>query len=170
MLDQLDERARQLMTTEGVASDAVEIAYFADVCYVGQSYPLEVPFDPAAPHALDRLYEDFLLIHDRVHGHSTRNPAKLINLRSVHRAGGGGLALDADLPAAGEAPRAAYRTIRIDGVEGSVDAAVYDRARLPLDFTTNGPAIFEQADTTVLLPPGWVATVTDGGNLLIAQH
>ena len=170
LLDQLDARARDLMAAEAVAAGTVRIAYFADVCYVGQSYPLEVPFDPAAPDALDRLYEDFLAIHDRVHGHSTRNPAKFINLRSVHEAGGGGLALNGATPPSGRASQTGSRTIRIDGVEAPVDAAVYDRHTLPLDFTVDGPAIFEQADTTVLLPPGWTASVADGGNLLLTRH
>ena len=36
------------MAQENVAAADVARHYFADVCYTGQGYHLEVPFDPAA--------------------------------------------------------------------------------------------------------------------------
>src|SRR5262249_61891093 len=35
-----------------------------------------------------RLYRDFLEAHDRVYGHSVESPAKVVGVRTVHRAGG----------------------------------------------------------------------------------
>lgn len=91
VLDGLDAACRDLMAREQLNGDPVTIRYAADVCYVGQSYTLEVPLrmDESAP--LDRLYDDFLVDHDRVYGHATRIPARIVNLRAVHQAGGGGL-------------------------------------------------------------------------------
>src|SRR5262249_38906930 len=49
-LDRLDARCAALMAQESVTPGEVVRNYYADVCYAGQAYYLEVPF---APHALD---------------------------------------------------------------------------------------------------------------------
>jgi len=66
------------MRAENADPAAVRPSHYADVCYVGQSYHLEVPLalDGAAP--LDRLYRDFLAHHARIYGHSSEQPAKLV--------------------------------------------------------------------------------------------
>jgi len=51
-LDQLDGRCRELMAQENVAAADVTRRYFADVCYAGQGYHLEVPFEPGASQPL----------------------------------------------------------------------------------------------------------------------
>ncbi len=52
--ERLDRRLRgALMREEGVAADAIQTSYFADVCYVGQSYHLEVPLAAARDADVD---------------------------------------------------------------------------------------------------------------------
>src|SRR5262249_15616118 len=87
-LKELDARASDLMAAEQVEAGDVAISYFADVCYIGQSYHLEIPVQPDDPDLAQRLYRDFLEAHDRVYGHSVESPARLVGLRTVHRAGG----------------------------------------------------------------------------------
>jgi N-methylhydantoinase A len=50
-----------------------------------------------------------------------------------------------------------------------VQAQRYARLDLPVGFAVQGPAIFEQADTTVWLEPGYEATVDDLGNLVLQR-
>ena len=85
------------MRQEGVADAA--ITHFVDVCYIGQSYHLEVPLG-----AIDAtvIYNTFLAAHARVYGHSTNVPAKIVNLRTVHQESAGTVATHA---AASPAPR-----------------------------------------------------------------
>jgi N-methylhydantoinase A/oxoprolinase/acetone carboxylase beta subunit len=167
-LDELDQRADQLMAAEQLRTDSIERRHCADVCYIGQSYTLEVELDLTAADAIARMYEDFLAVHERVHGHATRSPAQIVNLRSVHRAATGH-----ELPATEETndlpATPAKRMIRIAGSEGSLDAAVYRRRDLAIDQIQiiKGPAIIEQDDTTTLLPPGWNAKVIASGSLLL---
>jgi N-methylhydantoinase A len=52
---------------------------------------------------------------------------------------------------------------------GFVATALYDRPRLPLGGRVPGPAIVEQADTTTVIPPGYVAQVEASGNLRIRR-
>ena len=44
MVDEMDARCAELMAADGVAPSEVTIHYFADMCYAGQSFTLEVPF------------------------------------------------------------------------------------------------------------------------------
>src|SRR5215475_6273307 len=77
-LQEIDGRAATLMAAEKVAPEAIAISYFADVCYIGQSYNLEIPLDPDDADPAGRLYRDFLAAHDRVYGHSVEIPAKIV--------------------------------------------------------------------------------------------
>ena len=165
----LDQRCAALMETERIAAEDVDISYFADMCYVGQAYHLEVPLDLAEDDPLARLYEDFLDVHDRVFGHSTRSPARIVNLRTVHRAGGSGAAYDATaVPATGEARKRA-RSIRLPETDAATDAAIYERALLAEADEIDGPAIIEQHDTTTLIEPGWRGRLDGCGNLIITR-
>jgi N-methylhydantoinase A len=47
------------------------------------------------------------------------------------------------------------------------ETPVFTRLDLPVGFTVAGPALFEQADTTVWLEPGFQARMDALGNLLI---
>jgi N-methylhydantoinase A len=49
------------------------------------------------------------------------------------------------------------------------DAQRYDRLALPVGAQVIGPAILEQADTTVWLEPGFQAKVDPMGNLLVTS-
>jgi N-methylhydantoinase A/oxoprolinase/acetone carboxylase beta subunit len=156
----LDARCHSLMQAEGI-NDA-EVRHFADVCYIGQSYHLEVPIFSRDASA---LYDAFLGAHTRVYGHSTNVPAKLVNLRSVHRSITGAVAIDAAPAIASRRP--CMRTIRISA--GLVQAAIWQRDAITLETIIIGPAIIEQADTTTLVEPGWTARQTKGGALLLER-
>jgi N-methylhydantoinase A/oxoprolinase/acetone carboxylase beta subunit len=156
----LDTRCGTLMRLEGI--ERANITHFADVCYIGQSYHLEVRLD-----TLDAtvIYDAFLAAHERVYGHSTKVPAKIVNLRTVHEAALGTVATHATAAPARQAPR--ERTIRMGG--GPVTATVWQRGALAQDVPVPGPAIVEQADTTTLVEPGWTARLTTGDALLLER-
>jgi N-methylhydantoinase B/oxoprolinase/acetone carboxylase alpha subunit len=161
----LDAQCAELMRQEG-ALDAV-INHYADVCYIGQSYHLQVRLDAAEPDALATAYRDFQIAHDRVYGHQTDNPARIVNLRTVHRVAAGRVATVAAAPAlavgSGEEP--VQRMIRVRQSDEPVAASVWRRD--DLRGPVRGPAIIEQADTTTLVEPGWIAEPGENGRLLL---
>lgn len=165
----LDGRAAGLMAREGVTKP-IDIQHSADMCFVGQSYFLDVPLpDRADAELVGALYEAFLVQHARVYGHSARNPAMIGNLRSVHRSRPGPhrAAAPASTP---DAPALkGTRTIRTAGTPEPVEARIFDRAHLAGDAAFDGPAIVEQTDTTVLIEPGWRARIAPGGALLVER-
>jgi N-methylhydantoinase A/oxoprolinase/acetone carboxylase beta subunit len=169
VLDELDRRCAHLMAAEQIGDMPVSTRYSADVWYIGQSYHLEVPLAADAPDALAALYRDFLALHDRIYGHATEQPAAIVNLRAVHRAGGSDHLDDGEYRPIDADPRSTPRTIRVAGAPGPVPAAIYHRAAMPVGLAFAGPAIVEQDDTTTLVEPGWHGVVLDNGNLLLAR-
>ncbi len=169
VLDVLDDSCATLMAQERIGAMPVTSQYFADVWYIGQSYHLQVPLDADAPDPLGKLYRDFLVLHDRIYGHATEQPAAIVNLRSVHRAGGSDHLEEGAYCPAGTDPRKQPREIRVAGARVPVQAAIYDRAAMPVGLTFPSPAIVEQGDTTTLVEPGWRGTVLDNGNLLLRR-
>ena len=167
---ELDTAARKLTEREGLAPDEIEILHFADVCHVGQGYFLEVPFDPHADDGIERLYADFLVVHERVHGHAVEAPARFVNVRSVHRQ-----RMPADVMAPADAApgvpgsrRAGTdsgrrRMVRFPDESSRVEARIVTREVLAAGSRFRGPAVVEQDDTTTLIAPGWSALVEDGG-------
>jgi len=163
---ELDARCSSLMANEGVLPEAVERHYLADVCYVGQSYHLEVPMHMEdAP--LEHLTQDFYAAHDRIYGHSTAGPIKFVNLRAVHRAKRGIDAAFRYVPDEGS-PLKGIRAMQTAGSSGFVETCVYDRSRLKPGARLDGPAIVEQTDTTTVIEPGWQAEVDSSGSLILA--
>lgn len=168
-LAELDVDAAALMAREELGGAVPQRIYSADVCYIGQGYTLEVPLDLADPAPLTRLYEDFLVAHDRIYGYAARTPARIVNLRSVHRADGLGSVEEARfVPAAGD-PRKGTRAIRVADSRTPLDAAIFSRSHMPAGFSFAGPAIVEQDDTTTLVEPGWTGSVDRHGNLLLTR-
>ena len=168
MLGELDQRCAELIKQENVAAADVTRRYFADVCYTGQAYHLEVPFEPGAPDALSALTSGFYAAHDRTYGYAPKAPIRLVNLRTVHSGGGAAHHEDDWVPSGGPALVRKARILLAGRREG-VEAAVYDRAALKAGDTLNGPAIIEQDDTTTLLLPGWHGRVDALGNLMLER-
>jgi N-methylhydantoinase A/oxoprolinase/acetone carboxylase beta subunit len=157
----LDEQCSALMRREAI--EHAEVSHFADVCYIGQSYHLQVKLE-----AIDAatIYATFLTAHARIYGHSTAVPATIVNLRTVHQAFVGTVATHARPGPALRPPSA--RTIRLAG--GPVQATIWQRDAMPPDMLVSGPAIIEQSDTTTLVEPGWTARHTTGDALLLERH
>jgi len=167
VLDELDRRCADLMHGEGIVPGRWQVAYSADVCYVGQSYHLEVPLSPAVPAPLVTLFEEFRAAHDRVYGHGTDAPARIVNLRTIHRCA---LAQPRPAPykAASRPRKKAPRRILTTDSGGFVDANIYERDALAAGTRFTGPAIVEQGDTTTLVEPGWRAEVAPNGTLILS--
>jgi N-methylhydantoinase A/oxoprolinase/acetone carboxylase beta subunit len=163
---ELDSRCAALMETEQVPPERVTRVYLADVCYIGQSYHLEVPVD-LTDESLGRLTRDFYEVHNRIYGHSAQGPIKFVNLRAVHQAApeSVGAALRYE-PARGEALKGVRRILTAES-GGFVEARVYERSRIAAGTRLEGPAIVEQTDTTTVVEPGWQAVIDGSGSLIL---
>jgi N-methylhydantoinase A/oxoprolinase/acetone carboxylase beta subunit len=165
-LDALDRRCAQLMQAEGIASERCQVAYSADVCYIGQSYHLEIALSPATADPLAVLYQAFRAMHDRVYGHGADAPARIVNLRTIHRSAVP-KSRSATYAPSGRSDKAPRRILTADS-GGFINADIYDRRSLAPGVRFTGPAIVEQGDTTTLIEPGWRAEVARNGTLVLS--
>jgi N-methylhydantoinase A/oxoprolinase/acetone carboxylase beta subunit len=169
LLDELNARADALMQAEHIEGLARERRILADVGYVGQSHFIEVPFDLGAADPLAALYQAFEAAHERVNGHKTGSPAKIVNLRSVHIAHLPKVVLGGT---PGQSPKRSHsgnRAVHFPNQDRACETAILQRARLAADEVVCGPAVIEQEDSTTLLPPGWGARVVAGAALLMER-
>lgn len=170
-LASVNDQCSRLMEKETLGGAPIEARYFADVCFIGQGYWLEVELFLDKDDMLSAAYEAFLVRHEVVYGHSERGRARIINLRAVQRAGGDERIDRAPYRPNGKPPVTGIRKVLIEREAGFVDATIYDRAALPAGFEFFGPAVVEQPDTTVLVDADWKVKVDEFGNLIMkARH
>ena len=63
---ELDRQVRRADGGGGRGAGDVEVSHYADICYIGQSYHLQVPLDAGRRRRLTAgLYRDFQAAHDR---------------------------------------------------------------------------------------------------------
>ncbi|GAA2212572.1 hydantoinase/oxoprolinase family protein [Nonomuraea monospora] len=135
----------------------------ADMRYAGQAYELRVPLSPDHLDAAT-VAEAFHAEHERLYGF--RDQQAPIELGTARL---GVVGPVTELPPASVPPGTGTPTP--DGSRRVLlagawhDAAVHQRARLGVGDTLTGPAIVEQDDTTVVVPPGWSGEVDQAGNL-----
>jgi N-methylhydantoinase A len=159
------------LARHGAGAGPAAFRYAADMRYVGQSYEIEVPVDRAwlAPGGEPALVAAFHQVHERAFGHADREaPAEIVHLRVQLRAERARVPLR-EIAAGPAAPAArGLRRVWIDG--RPTEARVFDRDALGRGARVVGPAIVEQADTTVLVPTEHAADVDRFGNLLIRRE
>jgi N-methylhydantoinase A len=169
-LAELDAACTMLMREEQVGDRPVGRLHFADMCYVGQSFTIEVPIDLTATELLKQLYTDFLDQHLLVYGHRSNAPARIVNLRAIHRIAAPAMDFEEVQLDSGRGEFATgFRNVRIAGVDAPIQASIYRRDLLPHGFRVSGPAILEQSDTTTLVHPGWTGEIDGAGNLILTK-
>ncbi len=168
-LAELGRRAAEDLDREGFRPAERRCDLALDLRYAGQGYELTVPlpagqFSPAAVRAaFDRLHEERF-------GHAAPDqPLELVSYRCQ---------------AVGLVPRPADTTLaslpgppdsrarlgsRRAWFDGWVETLVYDRDRLGAGDELSGPAILEQYDSTIVVPPGFRLRCDAGGNATMIQ-
>src|SRR5262249_28081878 len=94
-------------------------------------------------------------------------PARIVNLRSIHRSAANRPAAAASAPAQGKSAAKGTRDILTAESGSFIPAKVYERSTLPVGAEIRGPAIVEQPDRTTMIEPGWRAVVAADGALII---
>ncbi|WP_440008387.1 hydantoinase/oxoprolinase family protein [Halomicrococcus sp. SG-WS-1] len=171
-LDEVDpERVDDLY--EGLESEVLEeardvasasIQRHADLQYAGQSFELSVEVgDEFRP---TRTAERFHETHRSTYGYQMDEPVHLVNLRVT------ATTTRSDPVVAHESTegeRSGIREARF--ADGTVhETPVYRRSALPTDRTFDGPAVVEQAESTVVVPPAWTAEVRVDGSLVLTEE
>ena len=173
---QLEGTARAELAAEGMNPADARFARELDLRYAGQGYELRTPLeglfeDRLTAAALRAARDKFDERHAQIHGHAAKErPVEVVSYRLRVR-----VAVPKYEPRAAAAPQSpqsaaavkGQRTISLNGT--TMQATLYERARLDIGATIDGAAIVEQFDATTLIPPGWSGLVDGYGNLILAR-
>jgi N-methylhydantoinase A/oxoprolinase/acetone carboxylase beta subunit len=169
----LQAEAHQILDAEAIPADRQVVELSLDVRYYGQTPYMNLRLDdvPADAAALEQLANRYRDEYDREFGY--RLPVDLAAIEVVNaRVAAIGIADKADLrPAetAGGAEDALRlrRPVFFQETGDFVDTPIYDRPLLGAGAAFAGPAVLEQSDTTVLVPPGASGRVDEYLNIVI---
>jgi N-methylhydantoinase A len=161
----LESKGAAMLDRARVASERRRFARSVDARYRRQSYELPVPVPPRPIDraVLEEIAEAFHDLHLRTYGHCNRDePVQIVSLRLAAIGTIPELIVrDRAAPARTDAMKAKRRLWFRE--TGEVEAAVYDRARMPAGLEIAGPAVIESLDSTILVPSGWRARMNEDG-------
>ncbi len=169
LFQSLERKGREDMLREGASIEQIEYIYEADMRYAGQGYELtiavpEVPLDEAGLRSLRNQFDER---HHSISGHSAPdNQVEIVNYRVT-------IVVKTRKPSSslpesdrsGKPRKAADRLVYF-GHEPT-RTPVYHRDKLPIREYMSGPMVINQSDTTVIVPPGRKAVLSEKGFLEI---
>ena len=173
---ELEGRIGPAVEEQGIAAGDVRLERFADVRYVGMATELmvQVPVGELSKKKLDDALDAFHSAHERAYGYAYRGE-QLVELVNIRVSGTGPTAVidpreegltDGD----GGSARVGERAVYFGPDEGSPTCSLYERTKLSPGETVVGPAIVEQYDSTIVVPPWADATVDGYRNLIIERR
>lgn len=149
------------LARDGVAPPDRSYPVTLDMRYPGQAYEIGVPYDDDDLGAAVAAFHD---AHERQYAHAERHVVP--EIVALRMAATGRLSKPA-LPALAAVPGDAIKATRPVRLAGAThDTAIVDRQSLGPGAVLDGPAIVEEAHSTLLIPPGWRLTVHASGALI----
>ncbi|MDQ6818107.1 MAG: hydantoinase/oxoprolinase family protein, partial [Actinomycetota bacterium] len=169
---ELESEALAILESEQIPEDSRQIERSVDVRYYGQTPYLNLELDeaPASREAIDRIAQRYADQYEREFGYrldADIGKVEIVNAR-VAAVGRSPAAEAVPSPVTnGAAVLLETRGVYFAEVGDFTDTPVYARAALGPEAVLEGPAIVEQMDTTVLIPPGSRARMDARLNLII---
>jgi N-methylhydantoinase A/oxoprolinase/acetone carboxylase beta subunit len=174
LLADLERQGRSVVAEAGVPAADITVSRRVDARFAGQinEISVELPAGELGTHSGEQLQTAFEKAYNDLYGHLYDGvPVEIVTWRIVASGRLGEVRLEEhDVGDAGTAaaptPRA-RRPVYWFEADGYADTAVYDRYSLHAGATISGPAVAEERESTVLVPPGCTATVDAHRNLTV---
>jgi len=173
LFDDLVSGAHAELKEEGIEPRRRELFRAVDMRYVGEQSSVSVPVEGTGVGWLAATTKAFHAMHERLYGFGVPDePVEVVNVRlravgRLHRsdpARAGKLAV-----ARPSAEPTGIRKVGFGATQADrLDVPVYARAALLPGTQFVGPAIVEQSDSTLLIPPGKNVRADAYANLLVA--
>lgn len=161
-IEALIEQASEPLIANGVANAEIEIELVALMRYAAQNDAIPVPF--ALPLDVARLGNDFLARHRELFGYATAETCVIESVRVQARRPSTTIVRR---PAT--ATRNASVGWRTCSFDNSRDVATLIVDRAAVAEVVRGPAIIEDAWSTVVVPPYWQVEPDSAGNLFLTR-
>ena len=175
MIHDMSDRGRALIRDAGIGEETVTVQYSAMMRYVGQGYEVEVPIEEITVKNGDAtaVAECFAESYQRRFGRTEKMPPETVTWRVVV-SGPRPPLLEAVRHSKGKAAKelteAKRRPVWFGDLEGFVDTPVYARTPLGSGTSIEGPAVIEETESTLIIPPDFRGTMDTSLNLIVEKR
>ncbi|WP_245196965.1 hydantoinase/oxoprolinase family protein [Labrys sp. LIt4] len=173
LFGEIEAQGVRHLETDGFAPERIAIKRSLEMRYVGQVHECTVDIDNFRidETTIDKVKDAFHARHEELYTYCERhNPVEVVNIEStlygliekpkpprLEGTGSLDLALKGSRPAIFQATGEATST------------PVYDGSKLGVGVSVTGPAIIEEVTTTIVIEPGWTATLHESGSYLLTR-
>jgi len=169
MFEEMEDEGVRVLRGSGVPAEDIAHERTLEMRFVGQGSEIEVPVPPLGSHWRTDLAENFAEQYRQRFG--TVAPVgvetEILTWRVASRGPDPRARLRSALPATSESALVGHRDAYFPAAGGYVPTAVYDRYRLPVGATVDGPALVRERESTLVVPPAARCTVADDGSILV---
>lgn len=168
MYQTLINEATETLQHENVDENNIVVYKTIDMRYQGQDHPVEVsvPFDTLTEDNLNKVIEAFHQKHEQLYTYTLLgNGIEIVNVK-ISVLGKIEKPVIKKAEAAHGDPVKEERDVYFEAT-GWEHVKVYDRDKLPINETIEGPAVIEEKSTTIPLNPDDRLVKDEYGNLLI---
>jgi N-methylhydantoinase A len=173
---EMEEEARQVLGEIGIAPENTTLRRSIEMRYLGQFHELEVldiPVGKLGAAEIDQIIESFHRHHKAIFTFDMpKREVEFLNLQLKATLRHEPLKLAEIASASGGADKAIKRRRPIlwNLAKGYEETAVYDGDRLAAGHRIDGPAIVEEAATTVVIPPNYICAVDKIKNYILTRR
>ena len=173
VISELEQKAMDDMVEEGFPEGEVTLSRFADAKYPAQIHELTIPINSEGvlgDGSVGEMEQTFHDLHERMFTYSVReSPVDLFHWRVVaHRKVDSPPTPDfSDSSQSITVSRKASRKVYFGDIDDFRETEIYDGDLLERGMTVAGPAVVEQANTTIVVFPGQVLEVNEYGDFVL---
>lgn len=170
ILGEMVAEARHALRVAGVDDAHIRLTIGADLRYFGQQNEIvvELDEDPRLARDVVVLHNAFEAAYHTQYGVSpSLIPVELVSWRITAQAPRVSFSRVAILPTTHGAP---VRTRMVSLWDDAAPVPVYDRQTLGVGQRIDGPAIVDERETTIVVPPGWTARIDALGCLVATRN
>lgn len=169
-MQRVADETEELLKAAEIGFEHIDRIFELDMLYLGQTHTVSVPVSiPGSGLTREGISAAFDAAYKEAFGRLLDNiQTRVMNYRIAVVGRRPKLDMAVFAPVDGKTPEECLRGTRRVYADGMFhETKIYDRLGLAVGSVIKGPAILEQADTTIFVDPGLTATVDNYGNLVM---
>lgn len=173
--EELKTEGNAWLDNEKISDNQRVIIKHADMRYLGQNFELSIniDFDKIDENNQEEIKAYFHREHKREYGYCREEARiQIVNFRATALGKVSTVKFE-EQPESGEDARDAIideRDVYFEEADGFVQTKIYDRYALKANNKFAGPAIIEQMDATIVIPPGHKVSIDKYHNVMISYE
>jgi len=169
LFDEMSREGRDALVSAGCNPQDITLIFGADIRYLGQQNEVSVALenDPRSTHDSAAIQAAFDAVYQAQYGFKPSHvPTEVVSWRLTAR---GPLVPFHVALAPPSHPGQPKTSRKVHLWQDDQMVPVYDRTSLAIHQRIDGPVIIEERETTIIVLPGWTATVDEFGCIVATQ-